>query len=70
MYNILLANLFAIRILQVSSLICGRGTVLHPNGTNCYYCAEGYYCPDSHNIIEIPTPAGSVPNGGTLMYCP
>jgi hypothetical protein len=59
MYSIILANLFAILILQVSSIKCGPRTVLHPNGTNCFDCAKGYNCPDSHNINEIPTPAGS-----------
>ena len=61
MYSIILANLLAFRILQVSSLICGPGHVLHPNGTYCNQCALGYYCPDSHNINEIPAPAGSSP---------
>ena len=76
MYYVLLANLFAIRILQVSSLICGPGLVLHPNRTNCNRCAYGYYCPDSHNINEILVPAGSRPvydfltlNPYSIGYC-
>lgn len=77
MYSIILANLFAILILQVSSRICGPGKVLHPNGTYCNVCANGYYCPDSHNINEIPAAAGSSPvwdfiNKGPswIFYCP
>ncbi len=76
MYSIISAIVFALRIVQVSSLICGPGLVLHPNGTNCNRCAYGYYCPDSHNINEIPVPAGSVPiydfltlNRYSISYC-
>ncbi len=42
-----------------STVVCGRGKVLHPNGTKCYDCALGYYCPDSNNFKEIIVPAGA-----------